>query len=291
MKQILLDFWNFIKDPRDERYLGNDKKYKWKVLLTLFVFKLLFLIVYLPIYAVVEKFITIEEAFDESFDMFTSFFLFVLFVPFLEELVFRYFLRRRGIMTFLFSEKTWHRAFPILFYSSVLTFGFIHITNYELTNVWILIAAPILVFTQIIGGSVMSYLRVKFNFWMGFLYHALWNFVAFFIIDGSYYLLNIDKVDVKNDTYELVIEPQQFLSWSESAEMYYTQETDTIYEISANYYTSQEIIDVLEPDNSDYKGNSKLLKFDFNSEKGIPTDSLFKILEKEGFIEKQTPTN
>lgn len=31
MKQILLDFWAFIKDPKDEQYKGEDKIYKWKV--------------------------------------------------------------------------------------------------------------------------------------------------------------------------------------------------------------------------------------------------------------------
>ena len=291
MKQILHDFWNFIKAPRDIQYTENDKKYKWKVLLTLFVCELLFLIVYLPIYAVVEKFITIEEAFDESFDMFTSFFLFVLLVPFLEELVFRYFLRRRGIMSFLFSEKTWHKIFPVIFYTSVLTFGFVHITNYELTNIWILIAAPILVFTQIIGGFVMSYLRIKFNFWMGFLYHALWNFVAFFIIDGSYYLLNIGKVEVKNDNYELVIEPQQFLSLTESIKTEYTAGIDTIYIFKAKFQNTKEILDIVSPDDKNYKGSSALINLDFKSEKGIHKDSLLSILEKEGYIKKQTPTN
>jgi len=291
MKQILQDFWAFIKQPKDERYSGIDRNYKWKVLFTLFISELLFLLVYLPIYAILEKFIIIEEAYDESFDMFTSFLLFVLLIPFLEELVFRYFLRRKGIMSFLFSEKTWHKIFPVIFYTSVLTFGFVHITNYEITNIWILIAAPILVFTQIIGGFVMSYLRVKFNFWMGFLYHALWNFVAFFIIDGSYYLLNIDKVDVKNDTYELTIEPQQFLSLTESIKTEYTAGIDTIYILKSKYQNTKEILDIVSPDDKNYKGSSALINLDFKSEKGIPKDSLLHILEKEGFIEKQTPTN
>src|SRR5690606_41748394 len=51
------------------------------------------------------------------------------------------------------------------------------------TSIWIYILAPVLVITQIIGGAIMSYLRVRFNFWLGFLYHALWNFIAFFIIE------------------------------------------------------------------------------------------------------------
>ena len=200
-------------------------------------------------------------------------------------------MRRKGIMSFLFSEKTWHKIFPVIFYTSVLTFGFVHITNYEITNIWILIAAPILVFTQIIGGFVMSYLRVKFNFWMGFLYHALWNFVAFFIIDGSYYLLNIDKVDVKNDTYELVVEPVQFLSLSESKRIEYTAGKDSVFIVKAKYQTTEELLEGLSLNNFEFKGNSTLVHLYFNSEKGISKDSLLSVLEKEGYIKKKTPTN
>lgn len=291
MKQILHDFWNFIKDPRDERYLGNDKKYKWNVLFTLFICELLLLIVHLPFHYLLEKFVIIEGFYDESFTLLKSFLLIVIAVPFIEELLFRYFLKRTGIMKYLFSQKTWHRIFPVLFYTSVFTFGFVHITNYELTSIWIIIAAPILVFTQIIGGFVMAYLRVMFNFWMGFLYNALWNFTALFIMDGSYYLLDIDKVDIKNDNYELVVEPQQFISLNESLKTEYTAGIDTIYVLKAKNQTINEILEIVSQGDAQYKGSPSLINFDFKSEKGIHKDSLLSILEKEGFIEKQTPTN
>lgn len=291
MKQILLDFWAFIKDPKDEQYKGEDKIYKWKVFFNLFILELLLLIIYIPITIFLDEFIESEEAFDESYNALTTLGLFVLLVPFIEELIFRYFLKRTGFLTYVFKEKTWHRIYPILFYASVLTFGFVHITNYEITSVWILIAAPILVFTQIIGGFVMSYLRVKFNFWMGFLYHALWNFTAIFIIEGSYYLLNIDKVEIKNDTYELVVEPVQFLSLSESKRIEYTAGKDSVFIVKAKYQTTEELLEGLSLNNFEFKGNSKLIHLYFKSEKGIHKDSLLSILEKEGYIEKKAKTN
>lgn len=291
MKQIITDFFSFIKKPKDLQYSGNDKAYKWKVFFTLFLAELALLIFYYPIIIWIDKYVALEEAFADSYNILMSFFLYVLLIPFFEELFFRYFLRRTGFLKYIFSEKVWHKFYPIFFYSSVLMFGFVHITNYEFTSIWIYVLAPILVLTQIIGGAIMSYLRIRFNFWLGFMYHALWNFVAFFIIEGSYYLLNIDKVEIKNNDYELIIEPKQFIGMIDPVEMIYTEEMDTIFEIKAAYFNSHEILEVLSPDNKNYKGTSDLINLDFKSEKGISTDSLLHILETEGYIEKKAKTN
>lgn len=137
----------------------------------------------------------------------------------------------------------------------------------------------------------MSYLRVHFNFWLGFMYHALWNFVAFFIIDGSYYLLNVDNIEIETKTYKLSVEQKQFLSLSEPRIIEYTAGIDTVYVIKANYYNTKEILDIISPEKKNYKGTSALISLDFTSEKGIPTDSLLQILETEGYIEKKAKTN
>lgn len=291
MKQVILDFFSFIRKPKDAHYTGNDKAYKWKVFFTLFLCELALLIFYYPIMIWIDKYVELEEAFADSYNIFTSFFLFVLFVPFLEELFFRYFLRRTGFLKYIFSKKVWHKFYPIFFYSSVVAFGFVHITNYEFTSIWIYVLAPFLVLTQIIGGAIMSYLRIRFNFWLGFMYHALWNFVAFFIIDGSYYLFNVDNIEIETKTYKLSVEQKQFLSISESKIIEYTAAVDTIYVIKANYYNTKEILEIITPEKTDYKGTSDLINLEFTSEKGIPTDSLLHILETEGYIEKKAKTN
>lgn len=258
---------------------------------TLFLAELALLIFYFPIINVVDKYVVLEETFTDSYNIATSFFLFVLLIPFIEELFFRYFLRRTGFLTYLFNENVWNKFYPIFFYSSVLAFGFVHITNYEFTSIWIYILAPVLVITQIIGGAIMSYLRVRFNFWLGFLYHALWNFIAFFIIDGSNYLFNVDNIEIETKTYKLSVERKQFLSLFDPKIIEYTAAVDTIYVIKANYYNTKEILEIISPEKKDYKGTSALINLNFNSEKGITTDSLLMILENEGYIEKKAKTN
>lgn len=291
MKQIISDFFSFIRKPKDFQYSGNDKTYKWKVFFTLFICELALLIIYFPITSFVDNYIVLEEAFADSYNILTSFFLFVLLIPFIEELFFRYFLRRTGFLKYIFSEKVWHKFYPIFFYSSVLAFGFVHITNYEFTSIWIYILAPFLVITQIIGGAIMSYLRIRFNFWLGFMYHALWNFVALFIIGSFYYLFNVDNIEIETKTYKLSVEQKQFLSITESKIIEYTAAVDTIYVIKANYYNTKEILEIISPEKTDYKGTSDLINLEFTSEKGIPTDSLLHILETEGYIEKKAKTN
>ncbi len=99
------------------------------------------------------------------------------------------------------------------------------------------------------------------------------------------------KVEIKNNDYELIIEPKQFIGMIDPVEMIYTEKMDTIFEIKAAYFNSHEILEVLSPDNKNYKGTSDLINLDFKSEKGIPTDSLLHILETEGYIEKKAKTN
>lgn len=290
MKNILLDFWSFIKKPKDEQYSGTDKKYKWKVLFTLFACELLLLVFYFPLTSFIEKFVVLEESFDENYTIVMSLFLYVLLIPFFEELFFRYFLRRTGIINYIFNEKTWNKLYPFFFYTSVFAFGLVHITNFSYTSVWIYILAPLLVLTQIVGGFVMSYLRVRFSFSLGFMYHALWNLTALFIIDGSYYLLNIDKVEIKNNSYELTIEPKQFLPLNPST-LYYNIKNDTVFALKAEAKSTHEVIKIVSPLSNNYIKTSTLVELHFNSEKGIHKDSLLNILETEGYIEKKTSTN
>lgn len=83
MKQILLDFWQFIKHPKDLRDTSSNK---WNVFFTLFLAELALLIFYFPIINVVDKYVVLEETFTDSYNIATSFFLFVLLIPFIEEL-------------------------------------------------------------------------------------------------------------------------------------------------------------------------------------------------------------
>src|SRR5690606_30598356 len=202
MKQILIDFWQFIKKPQD---FPDTKSNKWKVFFTLFVAELLLSVVYLPAAALLDKYVVLEQSLDLSFSAIGSLFSFVLLVPFIEEVIFRLGLRRKYLIEAIFDEKAWHRWFPFFVYSSTIIFGLVHITNYSNTQ-WIFFAfASFFVLTQLVGGFIMTYLRVRFNFWMGYLYHAVWNFTMIFIV-GFVLIEFTEPVHLNTDNYELQIQ-------------------------------------------------------------------------------------
>lgn len=287
MKQILLDFWNFIKRPKDSPYSGGKKTYKWKVFFTLFVAELLLLVVYLPAAALLDKYVVLEQSIDLSSSAIGSLFLFVLLIPLIEEVIFRLGLRRKYLIEAIFDEKAWHRWFPFFVYSSTIIFGLVHISNYANTQ-WIFFAlAPFIILTQLVGGFIMAYLRVRFNFWLGFLYHATWNFMMIFII-GSFVMLFSDDTHIKTDNYELQIQEKQFSGFMESKTTTTQRDTlDNIMLIKSEGYTMIGLLDIISPENSIYIGKPILVDFNFTAEKGISTDSLLMILENEGYIVKK----
>ncbi|QGY43591.1 CPBP family intramembrane metalloprotease [Maribellus comscasis] len=69
------------------------------------------------------------------------------------------------------------RYFPFVFYLISLSFGFLHVTNFERLSIGQYLVSPIIVFYQILLGLYLGFLRVKFK--RGIIYsiliHALFN--------------------------------------------------------------------------------------------------------------------
>lgn len=130
----------------------------------------------------------------EQFPVWQLLLLVVLLVPFLEELIFRAYLRFDrnllfililGVIGFTGKEnraraetairRRWDAYYPTIFYLAAVIFGLVHISNYEMTSevLWV---APILVLPQIVVGLLLGFLRVRYGLIWGFFLHALHNF-------------------------------------------------------------------------------------------------------------------
>lgn len=290
MKNILLDFWNFIKNPKDERYLGNDNNYKWKVLFHLFVFNIFISIVYVGIFTFLDTYLHLEHKLEEiNLAFIPMIFMMAIFIPFIEEVVFRLGLRRKGVVAQIFTESSWKKWFPIFVYSSTIIFALVHITNYKFNNYFYLLLAPLLTLSQFVSGFIMTYLRVRFNFWMGFAFHTLWNFLAI-ISTGQDSLNGVKEIQIKNDQFELEINKKSFFN-SVTKEMIHSAKNDTIYQFESKGFKLKNILNMIDTTEIKYKPMVEYIDIKFNSEKGIPTDSLLHILETEGYIEKKAKTN
>lgn len=288
MKQIVADFISFIRKPKDIPYSGNEKSYKWNVFFTLFALELLLLVVYYPCVILLDKYVPLEQSLDATFSAIGTFFLMVLLIPFIEEVFFRLGLRRKYVLKSIFSEQEWQRWFPFFVYSSTIVFGLVHITNYANTQ-WIFFAlAPFIILTQLVGGFIMAYLRVRFNFWLGFLYHAVWNFTMIFVISGIVFLFFTEDTHIKTDDYELEIKEKMFESLSGSKTISYKADDDTIYFIESDQYNMGKLLEIISPDNKEYIAKpSTVVVLKFEAEKGISKDSLLILLEQEDYLRKR----
>ena len=104
----------------------------------------------------------------------------IILAPVFEEIGFRLILRRIFPIKYIFSQKLWDKIFPFLVYASSVIFGFLHLSNYTNDGFSFYIFSPIIIASQLIGGLVTAFIRVKYNFFYGMLYHALWNALIIF---------------------------------------------------------------------------------------------------------------
>ncbi|WP_397376458.1 CPBP family glutamic-type intramembrane protease [Paenimyroides aestuarii] len=180
VKFTLIDLWIFLKKPNDKQIqLGiREKVYFIFILFTIKIIVVFFFI--LPILYQINKLLNIADnnTIDiESYSTLRTFFGYVLIVPFIEEVIFRYFLRYKGIITSLTSQQKWQKNFPWIVYFSIILFAYIHIGNYTNNNLLFYILSPLIVSSQLIMGILVTFIRVRLSFFWGILYHSMWNFL------------------------------------------------------------------------------------------------------------------
>lgn len=107
------------------------------------------------------------EQYVLEYSILSRYLIIVLIGPFIEEMIFRYPLK-------YFQNSIFYRYYV---YLSALLFGLIHFDNYITSEnavyFILLLTAP-----QIWGGLVMSYVRINYGFWYGFLLHCCINFIG-----------------------------------------------------------------------------------------------------------------
>ncbi len=165
----------------------------------------------------------------------------VVIMPFIEELVFRFYLRFRQnylarLLILLASlighqnkviaetqlKNFWINNFRSIFYFSAIIFSIVHLSNFEF-SIKILLFSPILLAPQFIMGLFLGYLRVRYNLVLGFLMHAIHNAI-FLIIPIIFMSGAVEKLNVKTNSYSLKIEERTLKQMNVSS----TFGTDTI---------------------------------------------------------------
>ena len=171
MRQTFYELINYIKKPVLVEDLNKTKTYRFKKLFHLVLISLLTALASLVLIGLVDKLGLVNLAEDhkteellKSFSKIGIFFLIVILAPLLEEVIFRAPLTafKKGLQ------------FRIAFYAIAIIFGFIHITNYQIsTNV--LLLSPILVLPQILLGFYLGFIRVRFGLVWSIALHGIYN--------------------------------------------------------------------------------------------------------------------
>lgn len=219
-----------------------------------------------------------ENIFDED-SVLKIFFIAVFLVPLFEEFIFRYILRYSGIVKTVMSRESWDKVFPYLVYSFSIAFGIFHVSNYDNSGTLFYIFAPILVLSQLIGGFVLTYLRVRLNFWWAWMYHAIWNFLLVILFPLGASLFNKPLI-VENNSYHLTVEEKPFIDNKTPKLIKIDTFAGNISKIEAQQYLLQPILDSL-CGKGVYYANSYYINLTFRSTEGLAKDKFVHLCKEE----------
>jgi hypothetical protein len=202
-KSTVKNFIDYLRNPIDEKEDESTFGNKVRTLIYLFLFSLLAIYLYGILLAVLESIHWIDAGVNENSSIvyrYTYLKLILLgavVAPVTEELIFRLPLRYKYNYLFRWTailvvsikhadkatceekiKACWDKYFKYFFYFIILIFGCVHFFNFSnYRNVWSWII--VLVFPQLIIGSILGYIRVRFSIVWSMGYHAFHNFVFF----------------------------------------------------------------------------------------------------------------
>jgi len=168
LEELLL----FAKNPVYKQDITTPFSNKLRTFFKLLIIALCTSIVLLLIASAVENLLQLEmgkHAMDDLFENYSPlliFFLAVIIAPFFEELLFR------GPLVFFKN----YNYFKIVFYAFTIAFGFMHISNFEMST-QVVLFSPLLVAPQISVGFLLGFIRVKFGLVWSMALHACYNMV------------------------------------------------------------------------------------------------------------------
>lgn len=237
-------------------------------------------VIALPIHIGVDQIAIIKEPkVDYCFTFLMSLVSFVIIAPLVEELLFRYFLSYKGFKTRFINRTRWDRIFPFLVYLLSISFGFIHISNYENEDTLFFVLSPLIILNQLVGGFILSFIRVRINFVWGIYYHIIWNFL--FVIALPLIEHQLSEPYVENaEYYNISIKEKPFFDNNEEQILKIDSASHKIKTIYVKQYSLQNILDTLYSRDK-YYVTDVLVIIDFKSRNGTTKKEFLNILRKE----------
>jgi len=241
------DYLQFLKEPNpNPNHQNINTSKKWQTLLVFIIIDILLIIPAVLLFFLIQEISNLDldnHAVSELTNKSGLLGLILLggiLGPLIEELIFRlplnykrnYLFKLFGVMIGRKAVKNfWFKNYTVFFYLFILAFGIVHIFNFKDESVSILLLSPILVLPQIIGGTVIAYLRLNLGFFWGFLQHAIFNSALMII---AFYTNLEEKVMIDNEDFKLRIEVAENRFGNEKS-IHINKDFDFITEIETRY--------------------------------------------------------
>lgn len=209
----------------------------------------------------------------------------VLILPLIEELVFRFPLKYERNYLFQLLDKPLNgkikdqkkRWFPYFLYGMILVFGLVHMFNYYNDNGLFFLLAPIIVGSQLIGGIILSFTRIKLGFFWACLQHVIFNSVVVFF--GWLFFHQTPIVFSTEESGSVVIEELIFID-KEQQYMKLDLEGDVIQFIDANDVSLYDLLDSLDmPEVVPYE--DRWVDVQVESDAGMPKSDFIRVLREQ----------
>jgi hypothetical protein len=277
MKKIILEVLSFIKNPDDQRIenwsLKTNIKYIFYILFFEFILNMVVINAIIYVINKIEPIVTNTRIIYEDNKLLPMLIAASLWAPLIEEVIFRLGLRYNKFYSVFINRKRWDFIFRFLVYFTVLAFGFVHSVNFLNDSTFFYWVLPLLVATQTIGGFILTFLRVRFNFISSLFAHILWNFSMMLIFIVSPYFF---KPYVKeNESYSVKIEQLSY-SKVELQKFEVDSSANKVFKLKINEYSLNHVLDTLfqhERLLEDY-----VINLQFESKKGTSKEDLKKLL-------------
>lgn len=291
IKSTLKDISDFLKKPTENQDTNQSIQQKIKRLSTLLVIDILIVIILTAIISIFNELglVNIEgHQVVSSLDLMPVWLVFiqaVIVIPFFEEIIFRLPLRFKTNyilrpVTYIFPKtkpailEFWNKKYGYIFYLFTLIFALLHINNYDSNNIIIYII-PLLILPQFITGLFLGYIRVRYNFMLGYLMHALHNAILITLALLSTDNTPNEKLNIETDKYSINIE--EVARSKDSYIKNYNQDSISFFGIDFKSIVStltQKDINLINSNNDNLLNKRITLNFKNNSLDSLNKDSL-----------------
>jgi hypothetical protein len=276
IKTHLENYLQFLKKPNPNPNHHKIKtRDKWKTLLAFVLIDAILITPAVLVIILIQEFSNLDINNHRVSDLVNDFGLIGLIIlggligPIIEEIIFRLPLNYKRNYLFKWVGKVigrekvknfWFKNYTIFFYLFIVAFGLVHITNYKDESLGIILIAPILILPQIIGGTIISYLRMNIGFIWGFLEHAIFNSILMLV---TFYSNLEEKIVIENGDFILRIEVAEYRYGNQKI-IDINEDFDFMTEVKTEYTKFNEIAKKLNWDTLESHQNHKHFNINFN---------------------------